>query len=147
MGKVVTVFIMLCTGYVYSQQIRSVENNVERQMSRCISLSETSSSKSQKQVCTQYETCQLLPYTTSEPVPVVCSCSLRYSMHHPDYGSRSQFPSWSSEGLHLDYNKAKEKAREDCNFDLSQKNPVHWAAIINCNIRYRYQCDDGSIIW
>ena len=98
-------------------------------------------------VCGALQTCSLQLYTTEEPVVVSCQCNVRHSTKHPDYYPNTNFPYWTSNGVHIDQNAAEEEARRGCmsKINLEGENPEHWVTNIDCGVRYRYLCEDGAI--
>lgn len=139
-------FVLFITGFSYSQQLRLVESGVEGEISICTNWTEPADEYAVSK-CTQYQICFLQLYTTAEPVVVSCQCHIRHSSKHPEYSPNSSFPSWISNGVNMDQNIAEEEARSGCTpqFNLKDKNPEHWVTTIDCGVRYRYLCEDGSI--
>ena len=165
---------LLITGFSYSQTLRNFEVDAPSTISDCTHYSPVKtrareiSAKTDVGVliknileatthfCQEYQSCNLLPYTTEEPVVVSCICSIRYSPKHPEYpedftgvnpyGSRR----WISDGVNMDISFAEEEAREDCthkfNSHFNEENPEeHWRTKIHyCGVKYRYECADGS---
>ena len=146
--------VFLLSGFSYSQTFRPFGSNVKSEISVCTDWSSPEkpsgcSNCLEKSTCLKRQTCSIQPYTTEEPVVVACQCQARYSSKHPQYSPSSIFPSWNSNGVNTDTNIAEEEAREGCldeiNRIVGNQNPDHWATSIQCGVRYRYTCEDGSI--
>ena len=146
-------FVLLITGFSYSQTYRPVDFGVETEISLCTNWEAPQPSRDgfvSPQRCIETQICSLQLYTTEEPVVVSCSCYARHSTKHPEYEPHSDnFPSVSVRGVHEDRNAAEEEARAICthrfNSTLEGENPEHWVTSIDCGTEYRYLCEDGSI--
>ena len=150
--KLVSIFfVLLITGFSYSQTFRPVETGVRSEISVCTNWEEPEPSPpggpDAPSRCIEFQKCSLQLYTTEEPVVVSCDCHIKYSTKHPNYEPNLAFPYKISKGVHTDRNAAEEEARAGCthHFNLEDENPEHWVTTIDCGLQYRYLCEDGSI--
>ena len=148
MKFLLSLFVLFLAGFSYSQTFRPVGSNVDRVISVCIEWAAPEELKANE--CVKYQACSLLPYTDEEPIVVACLCHVKHSSLHPKYSPQNTtFPYKNFNGVHMDQNVAEEEARESCldeiNGIIGNQNPDHWISSIECGVRYRYVCADGSV--
>ena len=130
-------FVLFSAGFAYSQNFRPVPSKVQSEISVCASWEnrETQEKHTGYNVCSAFQICSIQPYTTKEPVVVSCDCTYTFGLKRPV---------WTSNGVHLDENTAEEEARNSC--ILRSKYEDAPITILTCGVRYRYLCEDGSVV-